>query len=259
VEDLLVAVAIGFVAGYLSGQFGIGGGIVTTPAIRLVLGYPELIAVGTPLPVIIPAAVVGAIAYVRRGLAEVPLGLSIGIVGAGFSVLGAWASELVGGRIVLLVTAALICWMAVDMILLARRPLPEEVEGGAPSSQRHAWWKIGALGIVAGLYSGFLGVGGGFVVVPTLIRYFGLSAKRAIGTSLIVVSILAIPGTIAHYLLGHVDVALALALTIGVVPGSLLGARVTARAREKSVRIGFAVLLLIVAAILAAAESGLVS
>jgi len=253
-----VAVAIGFAAGYLSGQFGIGGGIVTTPAIRLVLGYPELIAVGTPLPVIIPTAVVGAIAYVRRGLAEVRLGLSIGIVGAGFSVLGAWASDLVGGRIVLLVTAALICWMAVDMILLARQVPAQEAEGEAPGGQQHAWWKVGVLGIVTGLYSGFLGVGGGFVVVPALIRYFGLSAKRAIGTSLIVVSILAVPGTIAHYLLGHVDVALAVALMVGVVPGALLGARVTARAREESVRVGFAVLLLVVAAILAASELGFI-
>ena len=258
-EDLLVAVAIGFAAGYLSGQFGIGGGIVTTPAIRLVLGYPALIAVGTPLPVIIPGAVVGAIAYARRGLAEVPLGLRVGVVGAGFSVLGAWASDLVGGQIVLLVTAALISWMAVDMILLARRPLAEEAESDASAGRQHAWWKVGVLGVVTGLYSGFLGVGGGFVVVPALIRYFGLSAKRAIGTSLIVVTLLAIPGTVAHYLLGHVDVVLAVALAIGVVPGALLGARVTSRSREKSVRIGFAVLLLVVAGVLAAAELGLLS
>ena len=63
-----LTVAIGLVAGVLSGMFGIGGALVTTPAIRLLLGRPELIAVGTPLPVIIPTAVAGALAYARRGL-----------------------------------------------------------------------------------------------------------------------------------------------------------------------------------------------
>lgn len=257
-NDLLVAVAIGFAAGYLSGQFGVGGGIITTPAIRLLLDRPELVAVGTPLPVIIPTAVAGAIAYTRRGLADVRLGLTIGVVGGGFSVLGAWLSDLVGGQLVLLATAALICWMAVDMILLALRPARPEGER-ADSAVPPARWKIGALGTITGLFSGFLGLGGGFVVVPALVRYFGFTAKSAIGTSLVAVALLAVPGSIAHYALGHVDVELALALTIGVVPGALLGARVTARARERSVRIEFAALLLIVAGLLAAFELGLLS
>jgi len=259
VNETLVAAAIGFVAGYLSGQFGIGGGIITTPAIHLILGEPELIAVGTPLPVIIPTAVAGAVVYVRRGLADVRLGITIGLVGAGFSVMGAWASDQVGGEIVLLATAVLICWMAIDMILLARRTSEPTLETETPSGERTAWWKTGVLAVTTGLYSGFLGLGGGFVVVPSLVRYFGFTAKRAIGTSLIAVSILAVPGTIAHYALGHVDVELTLALMIGVIPGALLGARVTARARERSVRVSFAVLLLAVGAVLAASELGLLS
>ena len=77
---------------------------MTTPAIRLLLGYPELVAVGTPLVTIIPTAVTGSIAYTRRGLADVRAGLAIGIVGAPASVLGAYAASLIGGRAILVAT-----------------------------------------------------------------------------------------------------------------------------------------------------------
>lgn len=255
--DLLPAALIGLLAGFLSGQFGVGGGIVTTPAIRLVLGMPELIAVGTPLPVIIPTAVAGAIAYARRGHIDFRAGVLIGAFGAVASVAGAWATRLTGGRVVLLATAALICWMAVDMLMLALRP-PDAAPARARVSGRPSVVAAGALGVLTGLYSGFLGLGGGFVVVPALVRYCGFDIKRAIGTSLLVVSVLAVPGSVTHYLLGNVDVGLALSLTIGVVPGALLGARVTARANETTVRVSFAVLLLVVGALLAASELGIV-
>jgi hypothetical protein len=253
----ILAIVIGLVAGFLSGQFGIGGGLVTTPAIRLLLGQPELIAVGTPLPVIIPTAVAGAVAYARRGLVDVRTGVITGLVGGGFAVVGARAAVLVGGSVVLLVTAGLICAMAVDMVFLAFRPERPEHERVRHADRRRSWLWVGALGATTGLYSGFLGLGGGFIVVPALVRYFGFPAKRAVGTSLVAVSLLAIPGSITHYLLGNVDPALAAALAIGVVPGALLGARVTALSRDRTVQLGFAALLLAVGAALAASESGL--
>ena len=256
-DDLLPAALIGLLAGFLSGQFGVGGGIVTTPAIRLLLGRPELIAVGTPLPVIIPTAIAGAVAYARRGHLDLKTGALIGGFGAVASVAGAWATRLTGGRVVLLATAVLICWMAVDMMVLAFRP-----PGAGPArvrvSGRPGVAAAAVLGVLTGLYSGFLGLGGGFVVVPALVRYFGFDIKRAIGTSLLIVSVLAVPGSVTHYLLGNVDPGLALSLTLGVVPGALLGARVTARAKETTVRVSFAALLLAVGALLAASELGIV-
>jgi uncharacterized membrane protein YfcA len=255
--SLLVAAVIGFAAGYLSGQFGIGGGLVTTPAIRLILGRPELIAVGTPLPVIIPTAVAGAISYYRSGLVDLRVGMTVGLVGGALSIPAAWATSLVGGDVVLLVTALLICWMAIDMTVLAFRPERTAEQRAAHAERAGSVLWLLLLGVATGAYSGFLGLGGGFVVVPVLMRWFGFPAKRAFGTSLVAVSVLAVPGSITHYLLGHVDLALAAALTLGVVPGALLGARVTAAANEKTVRLGFAAMLLAVGAILGASELGL--
>lgn len=250
------AVAIGFVAGLLSGMFGIGGGLVTTPAIRLLLGRPELIAVGTPLPVIIPTAITGALSYRRAGLLDVPTGLRIGVIGGVFSVVGARLTTVVGGQVVLVVTAAFIAWTAADMFLLAVRPRRPEHERITHAERAHSWPWLAALGAAAGLYSGFLGLGGGFIVVPGLIRYFGFPPKRAVATSLVVVSMLAIPGTITHYLLGNVDLGLALLLAVGVVPGALAGARITTMAHERFVQAAFAVLLLAVGITLALAELG---
>lgn len=254
-EHWLLAAALGFLAGYLSGQFGIGGGIITTPGIRMLLGYPELIAVGTPLPVIIPTALAGAVSYVRAGMADTRAGLAIGVFGGAFTVLGAWLTTLVGGSFVLLVTAALIAYMAVDMIVHVIKP-GESVSPTVHDERRRSWPWLGMLGAVTGLYSGFLGLGGGFIVVPLLVRLFGFPAKRATGTSLIAVSILAVPGTVTHYALGNIEPTLAFALAVGTIPGALLGAQVTMRSSERTLRIGFAALLIVVGVVLALSELG---
>lgn len=245
------AVAIGAVSGVLSGAFGIGGGIVTTPAIRLILGAPALVAVGTPLPVILPGAVTGAWTYVRRGLADVGAGIAIGVVGAAASVVGALGSAAAGGSLVMLATAALILYVAADTLVWAAREGSTEQRQPEP---RLSFPQLAAVGLAAGLYSGFLGLGGGFVIVPLLTRWLGFGTKRAIGTSLVAVAVLAVPGSITHYLLGHVDPALVLALTLGVIPGAAIGSRLTVLAREKAIRYAFATMLLCVAVWLAVGE-----
>jgi len=249
----LLAIAVGLAAGFLSGAFGVGGGVVTTPAIRLLLDQPALVAVGTPLPVIIPTAIVGSISYARRGLADVRAGIIIGLWGAGASVLGAYFSDLVGGSVVMIVTAVLILYLAFDMLLHGGTQAADRLEESTSDSRRRGGKAL--LGIVTGLYSGFLGLGGGFVLVPMLVRFGGYPIKKAIGTSLTTIAVLAIPGSITHWGLGHVDVRLALLLALGVIPGVLLGARVTATASESKVRYSFSVLLLFVGVVLAVNEA----
>jgi uncharacterized membrane protein YfcA len=267
VAELIPELLVGFLAGFVAGQFGVGGGLVTTPAIRLVLGYPELVAVGTPLVTIIPTAITGGLAYTRRGLADVRAGLMIGLVGAPTSVLGAWVASLVGGQAILVVTAVLIVYVAGRTARDAWRPTdapdPDarvdarealQREDGAASGRSRRY--LPALGVGAGFLSGLLGLGGGFVIVPALMRFFGYPVKRAIGTSLVAIAVLAVPGAAAHYALGHVDVPLAAAMTLGVIPGALLGARVTAVAKERTVRLGFAVVLALTGVALGLSELG---
>lgn len=245
------AIAIGAVSGVLSGAFGIGGGIVTTPAIRLILRAPALVAVGTPLPVILPGALTGAWTYAKRGLADVRSGIVIGSVGAVASVLGALGSAAAGGKAVMLATAALILYVAGDTLLWAVREASSSPRRPAAEPRLV---QLAAVGAAAGLYSGFLGLGGGFVIVPLLVRWLKFDTKRAIGTSLVAVAMLAVPGSIAHYALGHVDLALAAGLVLGVVPGAAAGSRLTVLAKEATVRYAFAAMLVCVALWLAAGE-----
>jgi len=258
----LITLVIGFVSGIFSGAFGIGGGIITTPAIRLILGAPALVAVGTPLPVILPSAITGAVSYARRGSADARAGVMLGLSGALTAVLGAWLTEFAGGRAVLLATAALVIYTAADMVLQVYAPPAAPVassgEGAeAEAVRRPATAAIVAIGAVTGLYAGFLGLGGGFILVPMLTRWVRFDIKRAIGTSLFAIAILSIPGTVTHSLLGHIDWGIALVLTVGVVPGALLGARISLGAADRNIRIAFAVMLLVVGAWLAINELGL--
>lgn len=294
-NDLLSSVSIGAVSGVLSGAFGIGGGIITTPAIRLILGAPALVAVGTPLPGIFPSALAGAVSYARKGIADVRAGVICGVSGSLTAVLGAWATRLVGGDVVLIATAVLILYTAGDTIAQVLHPPRIELAAGEEADAFHAasveivaaeqtvpvagplnaslpaavasaradsahtvprapLLPLAAIGAITGLYAGFLGLGGGFVLVPLLTRWRHFDMKRAIATSLVAITILSVPGTITHALLGHIDWRIAAALAVGVVPGALLGARITLGAADRTVRLAFAALLVIVGAWLAVSE-----
>lgn len=242
-------IAVGFVSGYLSGQLGVGGGLLTTPAIRLVLKYPAPIAVGTPLVVMIPGALMGVTAYARERLVDWPLAARVGGSGLVGVLAGAGLTGWVDGSVIMIMTAILMIVLAARMAIRGRRESDgdeEEARAGPAAAY--------GLGLATGVFSGFLGLGGGVVMIPAFIGLFGCRAKTAFGTSLAVIALLAVPGSIAHYVLGHVDLRLALPLAIGIVPGALVGARLAIRAPDRLLRLGFAGFLAVAGAVLGTNE-----
>ena len=232
---------VGFIAGVLSGLFGVGGGIITTPAVNAMLGGTPIQAVATPLPVIFPTSIVGAYIYAKAqevSFRAVRWAAGPGIVGA---LVGAWLTELVNTHLLLVITAGLIVVTSVQVIR-GRAPKTPWKKGET------AGWKFGAVGGAAGLVSGLLGVGGGIVMVPALTAWIGMPLKRALGTSLAIIAVLVVPGTIAHAVLGNIDWAIFLVLTLGVVPGARIGARLALGAREQTLRVAVGCFLLVVAA-----------
>ena len=219
--DVAIGIAIGLVSGVLSGLFGVGGGIVMTPGIQVLLGAPPIVALATPLPVIFPTALTGALAYRRRG--EIDMRAAAWLVGPGVvgAVLGAWLTGSIDTRLLLIVTAVLLAWQAIA--ILRKR-------GADDTAARPATAPIlGGIGALAGLVSGLLGIGGGLVIVPLLAGWLGMPLKRALGTSLLAIVALVVPGTVVHAALGHLDLAIGLALVVGAVPGARLGAAHRAR------------------------------
>ncbi len=233
-----MAVAIGFLTGYFSGHFGVGGGLLTTPAIRVFLGEPAFIAVGTPLLVNIPSAALGAWSYRRRGLvamAPVPYLAGFGVIGV---ILGSLLTPLIGGDLILLVTAAVILFVGLRLIV-RREPTPRPTQVGPLG--------LSLAGTAIGVCSGILGLGGGFLLVPYLRVVLGLDIKTTFGTSLLIVAVLTVPGALVHYFLGHVDLQLGLLLIVGIVPGVLVGVRVAMRLPGALLQIMFGGLMILLA------------
>jgi hypothetical protein len=245
-EQIVLGIVIGVVAGVLSGLFGVGGGIITTPAIQELLGGSPYIAVGTPLPVAIPTALVGGYTYARAHEVSWRAVRFAAIPGMAGAAAGAWATSLIDPHWLLLVTAVLIGWQAVRIGRSTRYRIRER--GTTPG------WQYVVLGGFTGLVSGLLGVGGGIVFVPFVTTMLGMPLKRALGTSLVLIAVIAIPGTIVHAALGHIDWEIAFVLVLGVIPGARIGASIALGTRERTLRLLVGSFLLLVAAVYGIAE-----
>jgi uncharacterized membrane protein YfcA len=237
-DALTIVVGVG--TGVLSAAFGVGGAVVSTPAIRA-LGIPALLAVGTTLPSIFPSAVTGTARYVREHLilwrvvaTTAPAGVLSAVAGAEL------ADDVPGeGHLLMVATALLLAYTALRMARPTPPPGPagprEEVPttAGGPSPER---WVLVGVGVLAGFMSGLLGIGGGVVMVPGFTELAKLPLKTAIATSLACVAIFAVPGTIAHGLNHNIDWRIAAFLTIGVIPGARIGAAAAVRATDAGLR-----------------------
>ena len=240
-KEAVLGILSGVVAGAMSGAFGVGGAILTTPAVQVLLGARPVVAVGTPLPVIFPTSLTGMQAYLRAGqvdLGGVRWAAPTGAMGAAG---GALLTGVVDARILLLITAALIGWQAVK-VGWGSAPLED-----APATIRPSAGSFALMGVAGGFFSGLLGIGGGVVMVPWMVGLMRMPLKKAIGTSLVIISFMVIPGTIVHAILGHIDWSIFAWLTIGVIPGAALGSRWTIRAKERTLRLVVGTFLLAVA------------
>lgn len=120
-----------------------------------------------------------------------------------------------------------------------------------------AQFALGALiGLGAGLASGYVGVGGGFIMVPLMLAFLGIPLKLASGTSLLAVMLLAVPGTIEQGLLGNIDYLAGIVVALGSVPGAFIGARLVSRVPERTLRLIFGGFLLVAALLLVLKETG---
>ena len=203
---LVPLIAIGLAAGLLSGLFGIGGGTIIVPALALWLGMPQKLAAGTSVAAILPTAVVGAISYAVQGNVDwvAALCLAIGIV------IGAQLGTYLLAR--LPVSAIQWAFMAFLVIVIVSLWLvvPQRED------QISITWLTGALlvltGFVTGVLSGVLGVGGGIIVVPVLMFFFGSNDLVAKGSSLVMMIPGSISGTLGNLRRGNVDVRAAVAV-----------------------------------------------
>jgi hypothetical protein len=268
-------VAVGAGSGVLSALAGVGGAVVSTPGIRA-LGASPIVSVGSTVPAIIPGAITGTIRYAKQGLVDWPVGLSVGGAGAVSALGGAWLSDHVDARILMVLTAMLVLWSSLSV--LRRKPSaltddPAEIVPPTPNLRRNLGSspiirrKFGAegrrrpplpllvtLGLGAGLIAGLLGVGGGIVLVPAFTILLGMEVKETIATSLVAVAMMSTTSLLGHMLEGHVHWSYALPLVVGVVPGARIGSKIAVAASQRTMQLVCGWLLLVLGLVYLATE-----
>ena len=256
----MIAALVGVCIGVLSGLLGIGGGLVMVPVFRLVFGMSAVASTATSLFTIIPTSVTGVVAHMRGKTCVPKLGLALGIGGALTSSIGVWLAQISPSWLVMLAAALVIGYSAFTML---RKALKASGGGSgqgafqAPELTGADLAKAVGIGMVAGMASGYVGLGGGFIMVPLMVSLLGMPMRLASGTSLIAVLILATPAAIMQCVIGNVSYLVGIATACGSIPGAFLGARLVARVPERTLRFVFAGFLGVAAILLVVKEVGL--
>lgn len=233
-----VLVIIGILLGFLSGVFGVGGSSIATPLLRL-FDIERMAALASPLPVTLPTAIIGGIIYWRRGYVHLKAVFWTVAGGIPTVILGAYLTAEVPGRILMAITGIFV--IAVGIRLLFKLSEPEPTE---PVKHENKGLYI-LVGIITGLFSGLLANGGGFLLLPAYMLVFRFSPREAAATSLIAVSLLALPGIVVHYLLGHIDFKVVALLAIGVIPSTYIGSHIGLSLSKEKSRWVFGIFLLV--------------
>lgn len=260
----------GVFVGVMSGLLGVGGGTIMVPIFRLAFGMSPLASTATSLFAIIPTSISGVVAHARAKTCVPKLGLALGVGGAVMSPLGVWLASVSPGWLVICVAAIVIGFSAFKMFKKAVKCAPAPRAGAAsahsaspkpvpdqPHLSRKQYLQGACIGLIAGLASGYVGVGGGFIMVPLMLAVLDIPMSLASGTSLITIMILAIPGVIEQGLLGNIEYLAGIAIVVGSIPGALVGARLVRVVPERQLRFIFGGFLLVAAVMLMLNEFGI--
>lgn len=286
-ETFIIAAVIGLVIGIFSGLLGIGGGTLMVPIFRLGFGMSAISSTATSLFTIIPTSLSGLVTHIKNKTCIPKIGVLCGLGGACTSPVGVYLASISPSWAIMLAAALIIGYSAVSMFRKAVRmpkissqgessvtgkdrakeaekaakKAAEKAAGTTASASNNtdaATFKLSAkrvvqcllIGLCAGLASGYVGVGGGFIMVPLFISVLGIMMRQASGTSLVAVTILAIPGVIEQGLLGHINYVAGIAMAIGSIPGAIIGANLIRKIPERKLRFVFGAFLLLSAVVL---------
>ena len=274
----------GIFVGVMSGLLGVGGGTIMVPIFRLAFGMSPLASTATSLFAIIPTSISGVASHMRAKTCVPKLGVALGTGGALTSPVGVWLASVSPGWLVIVVAALVVGLSAYKMFKkalkaprvalpcrkahtadaaatgdLADSPEPASSNPipAQPNLTRKQYLQGAGIGLVAGLASGYVGVGGGFIMVPMMLAILSIPMSLASGTSLIAIMILAIPGVIEQAILGNINYFAGISIVVGTIPGAVIGARLVRVIPERQLRFAFGGFLLVAAVLLMLNEFGI--
>ncbi|HLV26450.1 MAG TPA: sulfite exporter TauE/SafE family protein [Gemmatimonadales bacterium] len=242
---MLVLVPLALLVGLLLGLLGGGGTILAVPVFVYILGFAPKDAIAHSLLVVGITSLVGSLGHWRAGNVRWRVALIFGAVAMASAVVGARLALLLSGR-TQLVLFAIVMLVASVFMMRGRRKVTPAHEQQASRALRPLPIALQASGV--GIVTGLVGVGGGFMIVPALTLLGGLPIHHAIGTSLVIIGLNALAGFAGYLDQVTVDWQLVLVFTTMAIVGTFGGTALARHVPAASLRKGFAVFLIAIAA-----------
>ena len=258
---ILLPLVLGALVGFSLGLTGGGGAIFAVPLLIYGLGIPPRAAVGVSLLTVGTTALVGFVQRARRRMVEFPTGLLFALAGMIGAPLGAWLTRyfadvvLLGMFSVLMLVIAARMWMNAragvnDMSILEENDGPtcrRDPEGKLRFSSNCALL-LAAIGLISGILTGLFGVGGGFILVPALVTFSNMGVQRAIGTSLLIITMVSASGVVSHMAAQTgFSISLAVPFLLGSIAGLFAGSGLSRRFSGPALQKTFSAAIIIAA------------
>ena len=274
--DLVLSVLLGVAIGLSLGALGGGGSILTVPALVYALGVSAKNATGASLVIVGLSALIGMLAHGRAGRVRWTTGVTVGVISIVGSFVGTALNRQINPEVLLLVFALLMFVVATLMIRRDRRSVivpPHSIreaidelvtiehvttggivmEKAPPASPAIAMVRpmrpslVVGVGIGVGFLTGFLGVGGGFIVVPSLVLALGFGLAEAVGTSLLIIAISSFFAIVERSGVHGVAYNILLPFAAGAMVAAVIGNQIASRVPVRRLNQGFIVLVIAVA------------
>ncbi len=239
---ITIGLILALIIGLTLGLFGGGGSILTVPVFVYVLGFGPKLAIAMSFPVVGATSLVGAIGHWRAGNIRLSSALLFGLVAMAGSYGGARASGLLDGRAQLLILGTV---MAAAAVMMLRSAGSDVV--AAESAERVPSRALYLVAASVGALTGVIGIGGGFLLVPALVVFGQVPMREAVGTSLLVIAMNCVSGYLGQRDTRAIPWLFVITFTAVAIVGILVGTRFARFVPQRTLKKGFAALLLVIA------------
>ena len=246
---MIYAIFGALVVGLSLGIFGSGGSILTVPVLIYLLHHEDKVAIAESLGIVGSIALIGSIPYAREKLVDWRTAMLFGIPGMLGTLSGAWAAGFVQSYVQLLVFGGV---MAIAAWRMWQRSSPNAAKHDHPEGYKAPHLLAGTQGFGVGILTGFVGVGGGFLIVPALVLVAKLPMRRAVATSLVIITMNAAVGLVKyHHFLTDQGASpawevMGVFVLIGAL-GSFIGQSIHGRINQRALQRAFSVFLILMA------------
>jgi uncharacterized membrane protein YfcA len=247
--EYVIILFISIVTSAASACVGLGGGLLLIPFLILIFDLPVKIVAGTMLFAMVPYTAIATWGNLRNDFVNFKIGLVM-VAGAAVGVvLGAYFTDIFPDLLLKVIFVTIVFYLMVTLRIPTNSPynfiakgfkrinfIPPFIGCSTASGSKCSIPSLIMLGTIAGFFSGLLGIGGGFLYTPVLIVGVLLPPKVAVGTSLFMILITALFGAAEHAMLGHIHYNIAIAITLGMMPGAYIGTHLLKNLPEDKIK-----------------------